>query len=59
MTEQEFKTAYCERSNIKKEEFDNHFVVLRCQCSDSTCQGWACVSNDKRSIEIHKKFYQR
>jgi hypothetical protein len=55
MTKEEFENGYCERSEITKEFYNEHFVTLPCDCDYKGCEGWACINNDPLSIEAHTR----
>jgi hypothetical protein len=57
MEKEEFKRWYCNRSGITEAFFNEHFVVLPCQCNFDGCEGWAAVSNTPLSIKIHNDLY--
>jgi len=57
MTKEEFTNRYCERSGITREFYNEHFVSLLCRCEDSSCRGWAAVSNNELMIKTHKELY--
>ena len=52
---EEFERAYCERSGITREFYNEHFVTLPCDCDYAGCDGWACVNNDPLSIKTHNR----
>lgn len=57
MSKEEFEKSYCEKSHITIAEYKEHFITLPCNCGDSSCQGWASVSNNKHSIKAHYELY--
>ena len=57
MNKEDFIKHYCKESGIKQEELLKTQIVLPCNCGDTTCEGWAMVSNNKLSIKSHKKLY--
>jgi len=52
-----FEKDYCEKSEISINYYNEEFVTLPCNCGQKDCNGWACVSNNKRSIENHTRLY--
>lgn len=52
-----FEQEYIKRSAITEEFYAIHFVTLECGCEEEGCRGWACVSNNERSIKTHKQLY--
>ena len=57
MDKQEFEEKYCKKSNITLSEYHENFITLSCSCGDPSCEGWACVCNDAKSIKAHKELY--
>ena len=57
MTKEEFIEYYCKRSDITEEELLKTQVVLKCNCGNLICKGWAVVSNNPDSIKAHKELY--
>lgn len=59
MTKEEFEQSYCERSEITREYYNEHFVTLPCDCDYEECEGWACVNNDEISIHAQNKDWDK
>ena len=57
MTKEQFIQAYCERSKVTAEWFNDYFVALPCACDSDICEGWAKIRNDPESIADHIRFY--
>lgn len=57
MNKDQFIAFYCSNSGKKWDDLKKHFVALPCNCGDESCHGWAMVSNDEFSIEIHNELY--
>jgi len=38
--------GYCERSNLTREQFDQHGVARPCNCGEPGCRGWEYVTRD-------------
>jgi hypothetical protein len=47
MTKEEFIEGHCQRSNITREQYDEHLVAIPCDCGEDLCEGWASHSRWK------------
>lgn len=59
MTREEFERDYCERSDITREYYAEHFLTLPCDCDNEDCKGWACINNDEISIHAHNHDWEK
>lgn len=57
MNKEEFISEYCEKSDMRKVDFDSLLVALPCACGIPDCKGWAAVSNNNLSITAHNELY--
>jgi len=57
MSKMEFERRYIKKSGITSQFYHDNFLTLECHCGDKGCKGWACVSNNPQSIEVHKELY--
>ena len=58
ISKEEFEIEYIKNSRITKEFYDKHFVTLKCECLEDSCQGWACVSKNPEFINRHEELYK-
>jgi len=57
MDKETFEKQYIENSGITKEEFDQYFITMECNCNYEGCRGWAVINNDPVSIKCQKELY--
>ena len=62
---QEFIIRYLERSKLTQFRIAEGYLIpgctgriaLKCNCGEKICEGWAMVSDDPESIELHNRLY--
>ena len=60
MTKTQFIEGYRKRSEMNQQQMDSFLedmTALPCQCGETSCKGWAMISNRKDIIRAHKELY--
>lgn len=57
MNAEYFTKIYCEKSNVAIKDFNKTQIVLKCNCNEPDCKGFAAVSNNPLSIKTHNILY--
>jgi hypothetical protein len=58
-TKDDFIARYCENSKMTREQFDQRYVVMKCNCDDAPAERgiphWAAIRNLPDHLELHRQ----